>query len=751
MKNIFILFKKTVAFPTIVAMLIASIFYSNTARAQQINLPLVTGYEVSINGLGSTICDPSGAYIDGFWGLPWFWFPPTADDFPANGASYHTLVADITATTIVLDIPAVGYLPGSNLQMVYHYGVLDGTYTEGVVQPSSNPPSGYFRFEMPVTFDRGTQNAYLTFNVFDQITNPPTWYTNTIFIPITVLGPTINDTHVEILDTITEPQIPYLILHAPPGDGSSSSFETTKTTCRKLQTNYAGEESNSANLAVKIGIAGTAGIFVTTDFEFSVTFNAGLSIGEMHYESTAEETCITVTEGFSTSSMLDDEGGGDVFVGYGTDLVLGVYEYLRIEPSLCAAVLDTGLIYAPVGELRQFAKTKTGIDLDIAALEAVVADSANLDAKTVNDAQNQIDVWNQVLDMNLENVNNPNNEPIGLAFDLDGGATLYNQENIKTVETSTIQYEHYTNVNLGVTSKVEVAGSGFEGGYEYKGSKRFGETQNHTEEESQLIKYTLNDDDQGDVFKVQVVRDPMYGTPIFRTQPGTRSSCPYQVGYQRDQPNLMFNDDTVEKTISDIPIGEDGTFQVNVCNESDEGRYYHLKVNPATNTAGLVIEAFGENISATDDGFPLLVPAGDCIYDVFVTIRQTNQSILDYEDVEIYLNVDCQPASAPIVSSIFLDAQFVEITSLSDLENQHTSMVVVPNPNAGQFNIQFDGAIDAGQIFLNDLTGKRVFQKQIQSGEISVEINQGDLTPGIYFLVFQSDTQRVTQKVVINR
>jgi hypothetical protein len=451
--------------------------------------------------------------------------------------------------------------------------------------------------------------------------------------------------------------------------------------------------------------------------------------------------------------MLDDEGGGDVFVGYGTDLALGVYEYLRIDSNLCAAVLDTGLIYAPIdGTLRQFAKTKSGIETNIADLEAVVADSLNLDARTVNDAQNQIDVWNQVLTMNLDNVNNPDNEPIGLSIDLDANATQYSEESIKIIETNTIQYEHYTNVNLGVSAKVEVAGSGFEGGYEYKGSKRFGETQNQTDEEAKLIKYTLSDDDPGDLFKIELVRDPMYGTPIFRTEPGTSSSCPYQAGYQRDQPLLTFADDSQVQTVSNIPIGGTGTFQIKICNDSDEDRTYFLKGNSNTNLDGAIIEGFGNNLFNTNDqGIEFyLVPAHDCLDAATLSIKQANTNILDYEDIEIYLNVDCQPATAPITSSIFLSAHF-GTTAVSDFENEGISMTVIPNPNQGQFNIQFEKAIEEGQLFLTDITGKRVFLKELNAGETSIEVNQGNLAPGIYILAVQSGSSWMSRKLVIER
>lgn len=479
-------------------LLVTFLFSMQHVSAQYFTLPLSTTYPIHIDYVGgSTICQPTSATVQ--YGIQYFYLFPeiTPTLISPDEATHHIATAGETRTVIVEVVASGAIVTNNAIGIYYKYGEAGGPDEPQLLSasPVSSPSrDGHIRIELPIKFDRATKKGYVSFLVKDGDVFNNTAIGNWVVIPFTVLGPTINNQHVEILDTIVEPQIPYLILHAPPGDGSSSTFQTSKTTCRKLETTYAEEGSNSANLAVKIGVAGMAGLFVTTEFEFSVTISAGLTVGDMAYEASSEETCLTVNEGFTTASMLDDQGGGDVFIGYGTDMAVGVYEYLRIEPGACGSTLDTGLIYAPVGDLRQFAKTKSGIEDNIAELLNVVADSANLDPKTVNDAMNQIDVWNQVLALNEANVTDPNNEPMGLAFDLDSRASIDREESIQVVNTNTITYEQYTNVNMGVVAKVEVGGSGVKGGYEFKGSKRFGQTQNQTSTESKLIKYTLSDD-----------------------------------------------------------------------------------------------------------------------------------------------------------------------------------------------------------------------------------------------------------------
>jgi hypothetical protein len=244
----------------------------------------------------------------------------------------------------------------------------------------------------------------------------------------------------------------------------------------------------------------------------------------------------------------------------------------------------------------------------------------------------------------------------------------------------------------------------------------------------------------------------MYGTPIFRVEGGTKSSCPYQGGYQRDQPMLAFVNGEQEFALEDIPLGETGSFQISICNDSDEERSYYLKGNPNTNLNGAVIEGFGNNLFNTNDqGIEFSVPANDCLNAATLSIKQANINTLDYENIEIYLNVDCQPASAPITSSIFLSAHFSESTAVSDLDKDNNSMSIIPNPNNGQFSIELEAAVDQGQIIMTDITGKTVYRQNIKKGDTSVLVNQTDIEPGIYIIVLQDGAQVSTQKVVVNR
>ncbi|MCB0663278.1 MAG: hypothetical protein KDC24_11095, partial [Saprospiraceae bacterium] len=328
---------------------------------------LITGYKFTVSNLSNTICSGSSASSQNFIfnqvNLPYYVsIGAIPQKLNGNLSTYHRATAGKTSTVYV-DLPNLGWIPAYNGELRFALGDLETGVVEYLNAPQvGGAPSGFIRYGIPVKFPRGTTKGFLLIGVGDKTGDFD--YANYTVIPYVVEGPTNPGAEVPAIDTVVDPQIPYLVLHAPPGDASSSTFQESKTTCRKFQSSYAEDGSNSANLAVKIGIAGSAGLFVTTNFEFSVTVSAGLQVGDMQVVTTDEQTCITVKEGFSTGALTDPNGGGDVFIGYGTDLALGLYQILEIDESTCSTKLDTGLIYAPVGNPRNFIYTRKAIEKD---------------------------------------------------------------------------------------------------------------------------------------------------------------------------------------------------------------------------------------------------------------------------------------------------------------------------------------------------------------------------------------------------
>ena len=734
MKNNFTLSK--------MALLLALLSSLGTSSAQEISLPLfASGYSIKINGLGSTICQASGTTITATTGyLPLVSYL----NLPQDKGAYHHAYAD-KPFTVVVDIPAEGLIPAWNTDLTYRYGTATFTGIPNTYYAilSPNPPAGYIRFELPVNFELGDDLSYLTFSILDATGNP-SQPGNWVVMPIIVLGPTSKE--VPILGSTVQPQLPYLILHAPPGDGSSSEFLDSKTTCREFSDTYAEDASNSVNLAAKLGVAGSLGFIATVDFEFSVTFSGGATVGDMSVTTTSNQTCVSVSEGFATTEITGPNGGGDVFIGYGTDLNLGLYPFLRVDSSKCAVVLDSGLIYQPTGLPRKFAYTKSAILNDIEDLKLVIADSVSVGAKIAYNALSQLHVWEQVLAMNEANVNNPSNVPMGSDINFSSGVSASQESAITVVETNSIEVEHYIDGNFGVEVVIEVGGSGVTGGYQYNTSKRFGKSQNQSNETAQLIRYTLADDDQGDQFKVRVVRDPMYGTPIFRTQTGTKSSCPYQGGYQRDQPKLK-HDGSANEHITSLgnPVGGTATFFIDICNESNEARNYLLKLNANSNPNNGEVRVAGALLNGNDLGQLFTVPANNCLQNYEVSVKQATQ--LSYPDLELFLYPECNEDD--IQSSVFASVYFGNASAVNDLAD-NSLLSVSPNPTSGLLQIGVPEGKTMERIRVMDFAGKLVRDVALNGALRSFNMDLTGLPKGIYGIQAHSEGQIFAKKVVVD-
>lgn len=562
-------------------------------------------------------------------------------------------------------------------------------------------------------------------------------------IPFSITG--IVDAEVPVLGTTVQPQIPYMVLHAPPGDGSSSEFQETKTTCREFVNTYAEEGSTSANVDVKLGVAGSLGFIATVDFEFSVTFSAAVGGGSLAVTTKSNQTCVTTSAGFSTNQLLSGGGSGDVFIGYGTDLKYGIYKTIKIDPNTCAAIEDPSLIYSPTGTPRKFVYTEEAIQADIIYQKGLAANPA-FSVRARNEAQNQADVWEKVLAQNNANKNNPKNaliEPISFS----AGANSRQESSITVLETTSLDVEHFIDFSTGVSAVVEVGGSGVSGGFEYRGAYRYGKTSSTSAEVAKVVRYTLADDDAGDKFDVKVVRDPMFGTPVFRVEPTSKSSCPYQGGYQRDQPRLKHDGTTKDRITSQgNPVGSSATFKVDICNESNEARTYNLKLNAQSNLNGAVVSAAGVPLNGNDLGQSFSVPANGCVQDLIVEVKRLSASSpLAYPDLELFLYAPCEE---DIQTSVFASVFFGNTTSVNDLAD-NSLLSVSPNPTSGWLQISLPTGNNLEYVRVMDLAGKTVRNLKLGAAASNTQIDLSGLSKGIYTLQARAEGQVFVKKVIV--
>jgi hypothetical protein len=524
-----------------------------------------------------------------------------------------------------------------------------------------------YYFTGEVIFKRGSTTGY----VF--ITIPVTNYNGQVVyeefvVPYIVSGPL--DEQVKIIGVTTEPQIPYMVLHDPPGDGSTARLNTTTRSCRTLEETFATDESNNVFGSVKIGIEGSIGFVATIDYEIFAEFSAGVTIGSLKMGSTSTENCIAISNTITTSDLDPEAGNEDLFIGYGMDLNYGVTESIRF--SACSYVIDTGLIFSPVkGTTREFRFTKKEILEDINARQAELATPGFTTRDSAN-AQYQINVWNQVLALNDSNITHANETG---ASTVNFGSSASDFE--KTVESSqvkSITVEHYINAEAGLLGVVNIGGSGFSAGYKFNTSKSFGNMGSASHQQSQTIGYHLYDGDAGDNFNVRIMTDPMYGTSVFKLLDGTKSSCPYEGGIQRDQPKLDFVT-TVADTLlfPNVAVGQFQSFDLRICNESAESRAYRLRLKNNVNNA--VVTAGGnpgpEFTSSSGISLEAKGSANACVT-YQVDVKQLNPNTLSFPNLEFELYPICDDGTSERVFATVNYGDMVKSLNNGDWSNPNT-------------------------------------------------------------------------------
>jgi hypothetical protein len=409
-----------------------------------------------------------------------------------------------------------------------------------------------------------------------------------VIIPLLVTGV---DYNVPILGTTITPQIPRLVLHDPPGDNSYSEFLEGKSFCRTVSQNITNAQGSNVEFNLKLGVIASVGFVVTTSYEVYTEFQVGMKMEITEGTAESYEECITTTKGFKTSERPDAGSigeNGDIFIGYGEELVYGVEKEFFIDSTTCT--IDSSLTFAYASaDATNFVLSTIDIENDIIAQQQVIDNIASTSADSAR-AQNQIDVWTETLNRNTSN--------IASATKLDqitfsgGGTTLSSSTEVETTETSSITYDIVIEKSAGIETLVNIGGTGFSSGAEFTITQSRGVGKEEITTNTKMIAYSLNDDDSGDVFNVDVFRDREYGTPLFKLANTSKTSCPYEGGIKRDQPKVSasskqcsFEQNSKNIFVDNVDPDGSAVFTLNVCNEAAEERTYLLELTNNRNGA----------------------------------------------------------------------------------------------------------------------------------------------------------------------
>ena len=462
----------------------------------------------------------------------------------------------------------------------------------------------------------------------------------------------IGTSFTNVLGYYNAPQLPLTILRDPPGDASYSTIDSSASVCSGATSSMTTGGSQAAFFKARLGVAGSIGLIATVDYEIYVEAGVDMSASQSQTAANEYTTCFSTSTHYSTSQTGPPD---DVFIGSSVRYAYGMA--IIVSRIACDSVsVEYEFISAPTGTLGSYNYTESYIREDV--IPDLIADIAAMAPGAERDrAETQLSVWNQTLAMNDAI---KANAPFEQLREFNGGGQAVGYElTTTTTQAYTIDYEAQLEGGLSLEFGVNIGGSGITAGGSVRFQQGYGRGQNGSNETTNTVGYHLGDDDSDNQFDVNVFRDEVFGTYVFQLDSAeSETSCPYEGGYQIDQPSLSVGSiGNTTMVVNEAPVGQPVTFPLYICNNSNDLLTYNIKVKGGTNTEGGVIVVLGENISSDILGQECEdVPANGCYAVAPLTITDGNPFDLTTDFVvEVYLYAPCDPG---IRSSVFLEAHF---------------------------------------------------------------------------------------------
>lgn len=531
------------------------------------------------------------------------------------------------------------------------------------------------------------------------------------------------------------PEIPLMVLHDPPGDASFSFWETAQENEIAMRMYNAKGGGASAWAEVKLGLKFEAGIGFTT--ESAIWGSIKGSVGVNARNATSEETVITTraTSNFSTSDNEAVVGGeGDVFIGAAFNMLYAVTNELKFDQAGCSFAIEQKLLIAPDSFATQYIYTESHIRNTLVPALRGFSENTGLSEVARRNFANQVKVWEQALE------NNEKNKALAvfernISFDGSAGP-ITNTLTTTTRNINTIEFDMEINTEVAMELGLEVGGSGASGGVVANFKVELGNSTSFTNTREATFGYTLDDDDPGDFYSVNIKRDPVYNSPLFELVAAT-TSCPYEPGSQpRDEMQLLIP----EPVKTNIPPAGEAEFILKIGNtsQSEETRTYRLSFVQASNPSGAVV---------TIGGSPAIVPIDYTIsylgqVQVIVKVRRGASNIFSYEGLQFQVTDACDGSIVKTGRiSAFFQSQCSEITLalpeenwvLSAFENNRLPLLLKDYQLGALNNVSIEYA-QAGTS--NWTTAFTLLPNQISTSINGTELNWNvtDLSDGAYHL-----------------
>lgn len=395
------------------------------------------------------------------------------------------------------------------------------------------------------------------------------------------------------------PEVPFLILRDPPGDASFSFWEANNTVEMANRFYSAASAGASIWAEVKLGVKYEAGIGFSTESAFWGSIKGTLGVSASVAKAKEAITTISSSQYYSTSDNDKVVGStGDVYIGGAMNLKYARAYEVIYSPDTCSIYRKSSLAIANDGFETTYMYSEGHIVNTLIPLLKEFRDNpANTPAERSNYA-NQIKVWEQTVKNNTE-LKRKAKFSHNISFDGNTGPQTSSTTSSSTA-VSTVEFGMEINTELALELGMEIGGSGASGGVIVNFKMETGSSSTITNTNSTTTGFTIDDDDSGDFFSIDIKKDPVYNTPVFDLVAGT-SSCPHEPGTQAR--------DAIQFTVSDpiqSGIVEDGTaiYKLDLGNKSEsaEARTYYMRYLTNSST-GVTVNVEGNGVGPFD--YPL--------------------------------------------------------------------------------------------------------------------------------------------------
>ncbi|MBQ3634959.1 MAG: hypothetical protein II951_05010 [Bacteroidales bacterium] len=272
-------------------------------------------------------------------------------------------------------------------------------------------------------------------------------------------------------------------------------------------------------------------------------------------------------------------------------------------------------------------------------------------------------------------------------YSFDAGAAIESSTSTTVDTTYNTEIEHKVVMVVGWSSDIDIAGTGVDYSVKTTTGGSTGGSEGVERSYSTEKGFTLAEDGDDDALSVDVLTAPDEFGLIFYTR-GGQTCCPYEdaVKTKYYRPGFEIQAKTMQieipkisadvTTLTGVPSGKTANFTVNIQNLSETGEdcWFGIFVADGSNPNGADVRMDGYNIS---NGRNILVPAGQPLTKT-ITIKQTDESVYDYEGIEVNLYSLCQPDGTgvfpEISSSVFLSAYFQQTSTDVRLRAQESSL-----------------------------------------------------------------------------